>query len=388
MNPNDVKLLILWPRYEPGKKEFFKVFLENFDATIIFIAFGEKGRYINSGNTQTHIREDWVVDLEELEIYKEKGNIIFLNYPHFRASKFTIFQALTLLKSIYRIITGCNWDFVLFSTQAPLHSKIAYFICKLKNIRCGAKIERWEDYQTKNPLMRLYQRLDKAIIKGVDVTFPHGKAAQAYCKKLSKNKPSLILPYIISDFGEPSYSETFQKIVYCGAITAQKNPYGAVKSFLSSPVLRGRAKFVLAGEGPEMDKIRTLVNQHNDGDDVLFMGAYDPEELPEVLDEKSVYVLPSHKDGWSFATLEAACLGRPLILSKRVGAHVDLLREGTNGYVVSDDNENEITEAMEKIITCSPEKALDMQKASRRIFEDHNKKERVISAIQEAITSS
>lgn len=378
------KLLLLWPRYEPGKKEFFKVFLENFDATIIFIAAGEKGRNISSG--ASHGDHESVVsniDLEELDVYKQAGKIIFWDYPGFRISSFNLFQVANLFKNIYSILSAQNWNFVLFSTQAPLHSKIAYFICKYKHIRCGAKIERWEDYRTKNPLMYLYKLLDKIIIKGVDATFPHGLAAQNYCKNISEGKSSLILPYLMADHGGRPSSELLDKFVYCGALSKQKNAYGALKAFLSSTILRERAKFVMAGNGPELARMQELVKIHNAEKNVIFYGSYDTRDLPMILDERSVFVLLSYKDGWSFATLEATCLGRPLLLSNRVGARLDLLEEGMNGYSVSTDDENEITRLMEKLITQSPDKAVEMQKISRMKFEEHNRVERVISAIIE-----
>jgi glycosyltransferase involved in cell wall biosynthesis len=47
-----------------------------------------------------------------------------------------------------------------------------------------------------------------------------------------------------------------------------------------------------------------------------------------------VFALLSSRETWGVVVNEAAASGLPLVLSDRVGAAYDLLRDGENGYVV------------------------------------------------------
>lgn len=379
-----LRLLVLWPRYEPGKKDFFRIFLDNFDATLVFVGSGAKGKEINSGAEGRKIGDVSEVAVDGLAPFIKEGRIVFWNFPGFRASDFYPSEAALLWKRIYNLVKDGQWDFVMFSTQSPLHSKFAYLNCRLRKIRCGAKIEVWENFRSNNLLMWAYKYLDKIIMRGVDATFPHGRRAQAYCMRTANAVPSIIMPYIMEDPGERDYGLSLNKLVYCGALTATKNVYDVLGAFLSSAVLRGRSRLVIAGDGPMLPDLQKRVAKEGAQSVVEFIGAYDRESLPGILDSESVFVLASRNDGWSYATLEAVSLGRPLILSDRVGAAHDLLEEGENGFLVPVNNIAALRSAMEKMVFVSPERAMRMQRASRRIFQEHNKPERVVSAIQSA----
>jgi glycosyltransferase involved in cell wall biosynthesis len=217
------------------------------------------------------------------------------------------------------------------------------------------------------------------------VAFPHGLAQLQYCEQQGRKKPTFVLPLIMQDHGERPCGHVLDKFVYCGQVVSRKNPIGAVRAFLSSSKLRKQARFVVAGDGPAMEELRSLIAEFDAQEAVILVGVYDTRDLPSILDEKSVFILTSFEDGWSFATLEAVCLGRPLILSNRVGALPDLLVEGVNGYSVTPGDTAAITAAMEKYLSLSTEKVIEMQQTSRKIFEEHNRRERVVSALTAAI---
>jgi glycosyltransferase involved in cell wall biosynthesis len=69
-------------------------------------------------------------------------------------------------------------------------------------------------------------------------------------------------------------------------------------------------------------------------------GGLGEEELAQRYVDADVFALLSRHETWGVVVNEAAASGLPLVLSDRVGAARDLLRNGENGFLVqSDDSE-------------------------------------------------
>jgi glycosyltransferase involved in cell wall biosynthesis len=70
----------------------------------------------------------------------------------------------------------------------------------------------------------------------------------------------------------------------------------------------------------------------------LVTGGVAEEELAQVYVDADVFALLSRHETWGVVVNEAAASGLPLVLSERVGAAHDLLRDGDNGYLVPADD--------------------------------------------------
>ncbi len=62
-----------------------------------------------------------------------------------------------------------------------------------------------------------------------------------------------------------------------------------------------------------------------------------------------VFALLSRHEPWGVVVNEAAASGLPLLLSDRVGAAPDLLRDGENGFLVPVDDAPAAAEALRKL---------------------------------------
>ncbi|MGH3136732.1 MAG: glycosyltransferase, partial [Gaiellaceae bacterium] len=93
-----------------------------------------------------------------------------------------------------------------------------------------------------------------------------------------------------------------------------------------------RLVLVLAGEGPEREKLELLAKEL--GVRAVFVGDAAWERIVEVYVAADVFALLSEREPWAVVVNEAAACGLPLVLSDRVGAAHDLLRDGENGALV------------------------------------------------------
>ena len=78
-------------------------------------------------------------------------------------------------------------------------------------------------------------------------------------------------------------------------------------------------QFVIAGEGPEYERLIQLAARLGIGDRVMFLGKVSEEEREILLAGSSVFVLPSVVEPFGIAALEAMAAGVPTIVSKTSG---------------------------------------------------------------------
>ena len=93
-----------------------------------------------------------------------------------------------------------------------------------------------------------------------------------------------------------------------------------------------RLLLVLAGEGPERDRLAALAEEL--GVRLLLPGSLPWERIVEAYVAADVFALLSEREPWGVVVNEAAACGLPLVLSDRVGAAADLLGDGENGFLV------------------------------------------------------
>jgi len=90
------------------------------------------------------------------------------------------------------------------------------------------------------------------------------------------------------------------------------------------------AKLLLVGDGPERDKMERLCRELGTCDDVRFLGKL--EYVEEVLSVADLFVMPSEKESFGLAALEAMACEVP-VLSSDAGGIPELNLSGVTGFV-------------------------------------------------------
>jgi glycosyltransferase involved in cell wall biosynthesis len=94
-----------------------------------------------------------------------------------------------------------------------------------------------------------------------------------------------------------------------------------------------RLVLVLAGDGGERSRLEALAREA--GVRLVLTGDVEWERIAELYVAADVFALLSEREPWAVVVNEAAACGLPLVLSDRVGAAHDLLRDGENGALVT-----------------------------------------------------
>lgn len=90
------------------------------------------------------------------------------------------------------------------------------------------------------------------------------------------------------------------------------------------------SKLLMIGDGPERSKAETLCRDLNIGDDVRFLGKL--EAVEEVLSVADLFLMPSEKESFGLAALEAMACEVPVI-SSDAGGLPELNVQGVTGFM-------------------------------------------------------
>jgi glycosyltransferase involved in cell wall biosynthesis len=124
-------------------------------------------------------------------------------------------------------------------------------------------------------------------------------------------------------------------------MSRKKRPLELVRAFASahrfvagSPTLR----LTIAGDGPDRDAAARLASELGVGAFVRLPGHLSREDLRELYGRADVFVLPSERESFGIAALEARAAGLPVIAMLASGAR-DFIAPGVNGLLASDHTE-------------------------------------------------
>ena len=124
---------------------------------------------------------------------------------------------------------------------------------------------------------------------------------------------------------------TARVVAYCAKLQPWKRPGDLLMAFNRANV-KG-SYLVFAGDGPLRAELENDARKIGIAERVRFLGFVNQMGLPQVYASSDVLVLPSDYEPFGVVVNEAMLCGCPAIISDRVGAKYDLVRDGKTGYV-------------------------------------------------------
>jgi len=143
---------------------------------------------------------------------------------------------------------------------------------------------------------------------------------------------------------------------------------------------------LIAGDGPSKEYCMRLTKSLN-VPDVEFIGSIDHNKTKAVYKKADIFVLPSYEldsyyESWGLVINEAISMKLPVITTNGVGASFDMIIDGHNGFIVTENSVDELYEAMNKILKCDLNQ---MGNNSRKIFEKKNNYVKMANGFTDAI---
>lgn len=125
-----------------------------------------------------------------------------------------------------------------------------------------------------------------------------------------------------------------------------------------------KIRFLIVGRGPLEDQIKSLADEYPT--EVKYIESVPEVDLPNVLNEMKILVLPSYTEGLPNIVLEAMACGTP-VLATPVGAIPDVIRDRKSGFILKNNSPEVIAVSISDALT-SPD-LREISKNSRNSVE-------------------
>ena len=117
--------------------------------------------------------------------------------------------------------------------------------------------------------------------------------------------------------------------------------------------------FAVAGDGPLKTKLQSFINENKQEEHIHLLGQIERDSLQELMRERDIFVLVSKHETFGLVYLEAMLQGCIVIASKFGGAD-GIIKDGENGFLCEEGNEEELVQIFTKIKTLSKEKKISL----------------------------
>ena len=241
--------------------------------------------------------------------------------------------------------------------------------CFFSGIRADADVFRWfkislaydvkrfiitEPPLTYNkPLWMHYLRFylqDYKYVRYIKGVFGFGLDAVDYYRSISDKWSVFPFQYVTESHQRTSCNrlQGKMKLLFVGSLSKRKN----VCVVLDALKELDDVEFTIVGDGDKLSHLRDIVLRHRLP--VTFLGKRQMAEIPDIMEQHDILILPSLHDGWGAVVNEAMTLGLYVITSDRCGAKA-LIKNEQAGVVFKN---NDAIDLRIKLQKCIADKAI------------------------------
>lgn len=190
----------------------------------------------------------------------------------------------------------------------------------------------------------------KRVIENCDHTIYVSKfLMNSINRQICTNTKSTVVPNAVNELfiHQPRYEKTVFTFLSVGRLVKIKRMDLTIKAFAEA-LKKVDAKLIIAGDGPEKENLKQLVENLKITDKVEFVGQATREEISDLLIYCDAFILASDVESFGVVYLEALAVGRPVVTTRNGGAE-EIIND-TNGTLVEVGNLKGLANAIEQTI--------------------------------------
>ena len=133
-------------------------------------------------------------------------------------------------------------------------------------------------------------------------------------------------------------------LLFAGKLEYVKAPDILIREFLSTT--SQNLRLLIVGNGEMESNLREMASNDNR---IVFLDFQNQKTMPILYRMADIFVLPSRSETWGLAINEAMSSGRPVIVSDKVGCHLDLVQRRITGFIFNSSKPEELTRIMDEL---------------------------------------
>lgn len=294
--------------------------------------------------------------------------------------------------SIREVING-DYDVVLVTVLDSIDQIFEAYLCtiiaRLRKKKVAYFWERWDAPKEKMIFRRrvkaaLYKLAFKLLYKHVDTFICSGSKSKEYFLENGVKESKITIASDASIVSEKKLVRDIKKelainddckvILYFGRIERYKGLDILIKAFAKLNLKIKNSFLLVCGDGEFKEECINLANELK-CNSIIFKGVIQPEERYDYFSASNIFVLPNKFDKgavevWGLSINEAMSVGIPVISTTANGAAYDMIKNGFNGYLIEEDNVEELNSVLEKMIS-NPKLTKIMGNNAKRYVEEN-----------------
>lgn len=129
-------------------------------------------------------------------------------------------------------------------------------------------------------------------------------------------------------------------------LSEPKDHGNLLRAFAVAVSKRPELRLMLVGDGELRSSIQNMIQECDLEQHVEMLGRR--SDIPELLEAMDLFVLPSRREGFPIAVLEAMACGKPVVATD-VGGVSEIISNGEDGIIVPPENSNALADAILKL---------------------------------------
>ena len=179
-------------------------------------------------------------------------------------------------------------------------------------------------------------------------------AVDEYRREFGPRRSYFNLPYFSdlqrfeSATGEGDKQGAERVFLFCGSLIPRKGVDLLARAFVHLAAEAPEVRLRIAGAGELRQSLVDVLRPVRER--VEFTGFKNWDELPELYASADVLCVPSRYDGWGLVVPEGLASGLPVIATDRMGAALEFVQTGVNGWLIPAGDEMAILQAMREAV--------------------------------------
>lgn len=138
-------------------------------------------------------------------------------------------------------------------------------------------------------------------------------------------------------------------VLALGRLVPAKGFDVALRAFAQLASTIPDARFTVAGDGASREDLLALAGSLGIAERVAFPGWIEPGDVPRLLNDASVVVMPSRREGLPIVAVQAALMARPIVATAAGGLR-EIVLDGETGIVVPEEDPTAVAHAVTRLL--------------------------------------